>query len=103
MPKPLKHPTSDSGGMQTCALPSKRARIQELSTTPSERQPSPSSSPSEYASDDSFDEAVENVRKKLKGNDLQSIEAVLIEVWNREMAADLMGILPPLKTGFSEP
>lgn len=53
------------------------------------RLPSPSSAPLEYAGDDSFTNTVENVRKKLKGKDLQSIGAVLIEVWTREVASEI--------------
>ena len=73
----------------------------EALASPSKRQKSSSSSSLEdfVRKDEVFDNTVENVRKKLKGNDLQSIMAVLIEVWNREireMAEGVPAVQPPL-------
>lgn len=73
---------------------------QEVITTSSMHQRTTPSAPRGYVRDDeSFDEIVENVRKRLRGNDLPSIEAVLLEVWNREMASGV----PEAPTSLTSP
>jgi hypothetical protein len=79
----------------------------EALASSSERQKSSSSSSLEdfVRKDEVFDNTVENVRKKLKGIDLQSTMAVLIEVWNREnqeMADGVPAEQPPSESSSSE-
>jgi hypothetical protein len=96
-----QHPPSSSSSLAE-KQPSLRLNQSTSSHKPlAKRQKSSSSSSlGEFArKDEVFDNTVENVRKKLKGNDLQSVMAVLIEVWNREireMAEGVPAVQPPL-------
>jgi hypothetical protein len=96
-----QHPPSSSSSLAE-KQPSLRLNQSTSSHKPlAKRQKSSSSSSlGEFArKDEVFDNTVENVRKELKGNDLQSVMAVLIEVWNREireMAEGVPAVQPPL-------
>jgi hypothetical protein len=105
-----QHPPSSSSSLaekQPSLRLNQSTSSHEALASPSKRQKSSSSSSlGEFArKDEVFDNTVENVRKKLKGNDLQSIMAVLIEVWNREIRGMAEGVpagQPPLEPSSSE-